>query len=96
MLIALIAIVHSAFGWLYATSLSPQTTRQPLSASGEAYLQSAPGWNTDSEQDAAGFNRTALSILERGLPYPGFPEFAPQVNVIDVQWSRINQACGRC
>ena len=69
MLIALIAIMHGAFGWLYATSLSPQAPRQPLSASGEAYLQTAPGWNTDSEQDAAGFNRAALSILHRGLPY---------------------------
>ena len=67
--IVLIAIVHGTFGLLYATSLTPQTTHQSLSASGKAYLQSVPGWNTESEQDAAGFNRTALSILHRGLPY---------------------------
>jgi len=67
--IAVIAILHGIFGWLYATSLSPQTTHRSLHLSGDAYLQSFPNWNTDSEQDATGFNRTALSILHRGLPY---------------------------
>lgn len=64
-----IALFHLMVGAYYATRLSPQNTRAPLTATGDAYLASFPGWNTDAEQDAAGFNRTALSIRERGLPY---------------------------
>jgi len=68
-LVALIATVHGAFGLLYATSISPQARPGLLSSSGDAYLQRFLGWNTDNEQDATGFNRTALSILHTGLPY---------------------------
>lgn len=68
-LVALIAAVHGAFGLLYATSLSPNGRHGLLSARGDAYLQSFPGWDTDFEQDATGFNRTAVSILHTGLPY---------------------------
>lgn len=68
-LIMLIAVVHGVFGLLYATSLSPLGRHDLLSASGDAYLQSFPNWNGDSEQDATGFNRTAVSILHSGLPY---------------------------
>ena len=63
------ALFHLAVGLLYATHLSPPTAHASLTAKGDAYLASFPGWDTDSEQDAAGFNRTALSILTHGLPY---------------------------
>jgi hypothetical protein len=62
-------LFHMVVGSYYATRLSPQTAHASLAASGDVYLASFPGWDTDSEQDAAGFNRTALSILARGLPY---------------------------
>jgi hypothetical protein len=62
-------LVHLAVGLYYATRLSPQTPHGSLAANGNVYLASFPGWDTDSEQDAAGFNRTALSTLTRGLPY---------------------------
>src|ERR1700733_7503501 len=68
-LVILIAIVHGAFGLFYATSLSPLGRHDLLSASGDAYLQSFSNWDTTSEQDASGFNRTAVSILHSGLPY---------------------------
>jgi hypothetical protein len=68
-LVALIAVAHGVFGLLYATSISPQARHGLLSISGDAYLQSFLGWNTDNEQDATGFNRAALSILHTGLPY---------------------------
>jgi hypothetical protein len=68
-LIALITMTHGVFGLLYATRISPQAGHGLLSISGDAYLQSFHGWNTDNEQDATGFNRTAVSILHTGLPY---------------------------
>jgi hypothetical protein len=68
-LVALTAIMHGWFGWQYATHLSPQAVGLSHPTSRDQYLASFPGWNTDSEQDAAGFNRAAMSILARGLPY---------------------------
>jgi hypothetical protein len=63
------AALHLVVGAYYATHVSANSARFSLTTSGEAYLRSFPGWETDSEQDAAGFNRTASSIMERGLPY---------------------------
>jgi hypothetical protein len=63
------AVLHLVVGAYYATHVSPNGARFSLTTRGETYLRSFPGWETDSEQDAAGFNRTASSILERGLPY---------------------------
>jgi hypothetical protein len=63
------AALHLVVGAYYATHVSLNSARLSLTTSGEAYLRSFLGWETDSEQDAAGFNRTASSILKRGLPY---------------------------
>ena len=49
--------------------VTPQSLRPSLTATGADYLRSFSNWDTDSETDSAGFNRTALSILDRGLPY---------------------------
>lgn len=68
-LFAVTVLVHGLFGFVYATRLSPQLLGRLSSARGEAYLQGFPGWNTDSELDSTYINRTALSILRRGLPY---------------------------
>ena len=62
-------LVHLVVGLYYATHLTSQTQHPSLAAHGDAYLASFPSWGTDSEQDVAGFNRTALSILTSGLPY---------------------------
>jgi hypothetical protein len=62
-------LVHLLVGLYYATHLTSQTQHPSLAAHGDAYLASFTSWDTDSEQDVAGFNRTALSILSRGLPY---------------------------
>jgi hypothetical protein len=68
-LVTFTAIVHGWFGWQYATRFSPQAAGLSHPTSRDQYLGSFPGWNTDSEQDAAGFNRAAMSILAHGLPY---------------------------
>ena len=62
-------LIHLVVGLYYATRLSSQTQHPTLATHGDVYLASFTSWNTDLEQDAAGFNRTALSILTRGLPY---------------------------
>ena len=62
-------LFHLVVGLYYATRLSPLTSHASLAANGDVYLASFPSWDTDSEQDAAGFNRAALSILTRGVPY---------------------------
>ena len=68
-LVVVIAIVHGAVGLLYATALSPLRGQPLLSVGGDAYLKCYPNWDTDDEQDATGFNRTAVSVLQTGLPY---------------------------
>ena len=62
-------LFHLVVGLHYATHLTSQTLHPSLTTRGDAYLTSFSGWNTDFEQDVAGFNRTALSILAHGLPY---------------------------
>src|ERR1700722_689840 len=62
-------LFHLLVGLQYATHFTSQELHPSLTASGEAYLASFPSWNTENEQDVAGFNRTALSILACGLPY---------------------------
>jgi len=62
-------LFHLLVGLQYATHFTSQALHPSLTASGDAYLASFPSWNTENEQDVAGFNRAALSILAHGLPY---------------------------
>src|ERR1700730_1108142 len=62
-------LFHLLVGLQYATHFTSQALHPSLTASGDAYLASFPSWNTENEQDVAGFNRAALSILTQGLPY---------------------------
>jgi hypothetical protein len=62
------ALVYLAVGLLYADRFGPAELRGIFAKRNAAYLNSFAGWNTDSEMDAAGFNRAATSILNTGLP----------------------------
>jgi len=61
-------ICHLAFSiWFYTASPTnaPKTTAH---LSGEAYLASYPGWDTEHEGDGAFYNRGAVEVLRTGIP----------------------------
>ncbi len=61
-------VLHLTFGVYYVTKVGSYNPRPSLTATGVDYLRSWPGWDTDSELDSNGLNRTAVSILQTGLP----------------------------
>jgi hypothetical protein len=68
LLVLVINIVHFSFGLYYARRVAA-AIHPTLTARGEEYLRTYAGWGTDTEMDSAAINRTATSILRRGLPY---------------------------
>jgi hypothetical protein len=62
------AIFHLAFGLYYVIKAGNFDEKLSLRTSGEEYLASFAGWNTDYEHDCPGYNRAALSVLTTGVP----------------------------
>jgi len=62
------AALHLVFGLYYATRAEHLPARVSLQQQGETFLASYPGWNSSHESDSTYYNRTAVSILQTGLP----------------------------
>ena len=62
------SVVHLVIGVYYATTAAPYEPKPTLRQTGESYLTSFPGWNSDWEADSSGYNRAAVTVLETGVP----------------------------
>lgn len=60
-------LLHLAVGVYYATHAENLPKRTSLRLQGEDYLASFPGWG-EYETDSTYYNRTAVTILQTGLP----------------------------
>jgi len=61
-------ILHLALGLYYATRVLTVEQKPSLSVTGEAYLRSFAGWDTEQEVDSPGYNRAAVAAMETGIP----------------------------
>lgn len=63
-----VALFHLLIGVYYATRAENLKSKPTLNRSGDAFLASYEGWNTQHEGDASFYNRTAVEILRGGVP----------------------------
>jgi len=61
-------IIHLCWGIYFFTKASNNAPKTSLKLTGEAFLASQPGWNTENERDASAYNRAAHEIQRAGVP----------------------------
>jgi 4-amino-4-deoxy-L-arabinose transferase-like glycosyltransferase len=61
-------ICHLTYGIWFWTASPTNAPKTGLSLSGNAYLASYVGWDTDHEADGTLYNRTAVEALRTGVP----------------------------